>query len=74
MLSLSHTHTLLPPPRSLLTSRSLDFLPPRSLKAEPNQLVCRNYSAINNVGSSGDGQRAEGPLLSACAAQDAGAL
>jgi len=56
-----------------------DFLSPRSLKAEPNQLVCRNYRAINNevqsaAAETGGGEaRVMGPLLSACAAQDAGA-
>lgn len=69
--TLSHTQTYMHTLSSLLP----DFLPPCSLKAEPNQLVCRNYRAINNKGQSataetGGGEAGVmGPLLSACAAQ-----
>lgn len=73
-IGLSFSHTL------ILTSWKPGFLSPRSLKSEPNQLVCRNYRAINNEGQSaaeessrGGNQSYTGPLLSACAARDAGA-
>lgn len=74
-LTYRHTQTF----SSFLTPWFPDFLSPCSLKAEPNQLVCRNYRAINNQSQSaaaetGGGEtRVMGPLLSACAAQDAGA-
>lgn len=76
-----HWHTLPLTQTYMHTLSSLlpDFLPFCSLKAEPNQLVCRNYRAINNEGQSataetGGGEAGVmGPLLSACAAQDAGA-
>ena len=83
---LSHTHKHTHPHTSTRTHAHFcpacltSFLPPCSLKAEPNQLVCRNYSAINNEGQSaaaetGEGglTRTMGPLMSACTAQDAGA-
>lgn len=70
-----HMHTQTP--FSFLTSWMPGFLSPCSLKAAPNQLVCRNYRAINNEGQSaatetgGGKSRVMGPLLSACSAQDA---
>lgn len=63
VLLLAHAqHTLCSP----LTSCLPDFLSACSLKAEPNQLVCRNYSTINNEDQSaavqtGGGGGAWGP-------------
>lgn len=69
----THTHTFF----ALLTSCLPDFLSPCCLKAEPNQLVYRNCGAINNEDQSAAAEETGGgeapALLSASAAQDAGA-